>query len=317
VAIVGARGIGKHHANWWRLAGVEVAAVAGTSEASLAQTAEGLRALFDFRGRLYTDVGRLLAEERPAFVDVCSPMACHGAPERAPHAAGAHVLCEKPFLYEAGRSTGELLAEADALLAEAARRGLRLALCSQYFVAAETCLRLSAAQPGAGPLTELAGELASPARGRPPDPRATWADLGPHMLAAVQAVVPGEALRAASLRVSSQGDRTVAEFEVERCGAAPLRCRATTYRTEGTANHVRRLTLNGVTFELQGERDASGLYGAKYVFPGGAHTEEDPMRILIRRMAAGEPVLAGAAVRQNLQWLLGVRDRIEGRGPGE
>ena len=307
VGIIGARGIGRHHANWWRLAGAEVVAFAGTSAASVAEAAAALQQLAGCAGRGYTDVGRMLAAERLDWVDVCSPPELHYGHVQAALSAGCRVLCEKPLLHDAHKSSAQLLAAADDLCALAA--GGLLALCSQYFVAAQTCLRLLHAARGAGPVSVLDGELASPLKGREPDPVTTWADLGPHLLAAAQALAPEGAMDVASLRAEFRESRVQCEFAVERPAAPPLRCRLAVHHTAGQPAHIRRLTLDGTSFDLQGERDAAGVYGARYVFPGGSHLEEDPMRILIRQVAAGVPPVAGAAVRRNLEWLLRIRDQ--------
>ncbi|MCC6486037.1 MAG: hypothetical protein IT364_00925, partial [Candidatus Hydrogenedentes bacterium] len=71
VAVLGASGIGKHHAKWWALEGAHVCAIAGSSEASVCKTAAGLQELFGFCGRGYGSVEALLERERPNIVDVC------------------------------------------------------------------------------------------------------------------------------------------------------------------------------------------------------------------------------------------------------
>ncbi|OPZ28035.1 MAG: putative oxidoreductase YcjS [Lentisphaerae bacterium ADurb.BinA184] len=314
VCVIGARGIGRHHANWWRLAGIEVKAFAGTSAESNAATAAGLEKLLGFVPRAYTDVPAMLAAELPAFVDVCSPPALHAAHVTAALEAGAHVLCEKPFVYEEGRAHADLLAAARGLVGLAAACGRRLGLCSQYAVAAESCLcGLRKFRPGEA-LVDCAAELASPARGRGPDALATWIDLGPHLLAALQALASGGKMAAGTLRTDRAGDRLQCTFTLERPDAPPLACRLCTFRTGEGAAHVRRLVLNGVPFDLEGERGADGVYGARIVSPLGEWREEDSMRVLIRRMAAGHPPLDGDAALRNLEWLLAVAASAAGEG---
>jgi hypothetical protein len=306
VAIIGARGIGRHHAHWWSRAGVEVAAVAGTNPAALPATVKALQDLFGFAGRTYTDVPAMLATEKPDFVDVCSPPDRHFEHCRLALAAGAHVLCEKPFLFEPGRDAAGLLAQADELIRLAADRGLSLGLGSQHAVTAESCWRLfKAARPGET-VTAFEAQLASPGKPGVVDPAPTWIDLGPHLLAAVQALAPDAVLVPGSIATEFSPDHARCQFEVTRRVGAKLACRLHAFRTRGQPSHVRQLALNGLTFDLDGARGPDGIYFAKLVSSLGTHAEDDPMRQLIRRFAAGDPPLDAAAARQNLAWLLAV-----------
>lgn len=71
--------------------------------------------------RQYADFGELLERERPRLVSVAMRQSDqHHAIVRAALRAGAHVYCEKPFVTAP--------AESDDLLAEAGRRGLRIAV---------------------------------------------------------------------------------------------------------------------------------------------------------------------------------------------
>jgi len=111
VAVIGARGIGKHHAKWHHLSGAEVVAFVGTSEETCRATAKELRALFDFRGRAYWDVAAMLEQERPDVVDVCSPPDLHKTHTLMALEAGAHVLCEKPLVWDEAMSSAQMRTE--------------------------------------------------------------------------------------------------------------------------------------------------------------------------------------------------------------
>ena len=308
VAVIGARGIGRHHANWWSLSGADVCAIVGTVSASVAESAAALRTMFRFGGRTYTDVGDMLRTERPTIVDVCSPPAWHYEHVQAALTAGAHVLCEKPFLYDAALPQAELLRQAETLLAAAAARGQRLALCSQYYVVAGMCLRLYERLQGRQAIREIGAELASPVRGRVEQGQATWVDLGPHLLAAVQALVPGADLDANTLSVEFAPGVARCAFVVRR-GPEAVPCRLHVHRTEGEPSHVRKLSINGVDFDLQGFRDQSGVYRARIVSGAEFDVGDDPMHTLIRAMGCGRAALAGAGVLQNQAWLLAVLGR--------
>lgn len=97
--IIGASGIGKHHAKWFSLAGCEVTAFTGTSEASCRHTAETLNNLMGFNGRSYTDYRDMLAGETLDIVGICSPPEAHLPQIRDALQAGLHVYCEKPVTW--------------------------------------------------------------------------------------------------------------------------------------------------------------------------------------------------------------------------
>jgi predicted dehydrogenase len=307
VAVVGARGIGRHHANWWRLEGADVCAICGTTPERAAESAAVLNRLFGFAGRIYTDLGELLRRERPDILDVCSPPALHAAHVRAGLTAGVDVLCEKPFVYDPALPAGALLEETDALLRLADERGRRLGLCSQYSVAGARCLALLREHAATGPLTRIEGALASPAKGRPVDPLATWIDLGPHLLAAVQAAAPDALPGLRALATTFTGHHARCTFHLTRPGQPPLACDLHAYRTEGDGPaHVRRLVLNGTGFDIEGETDAAGIFRARIVTPHGEFREDDLMRQLIRATLAGRPPMPPPVIRRNQEWLLAV-----------
>jgi len=92
---------------------------------------------------LAPDVSSLLAQTRPDFVVVATPPGLHFAHVKAALEQGAHVLCEKPFV--------PTLAEADELIALAARGGRLLAVNNQYRfmrIYAETQRRIASGELG-------------------------------------------------------------------------------------------------------------------------------------------------------------------------
>lgn len=90
-AIIGAGFIADFHAEGYRAAGVELAAVCDTN-------GERARQLADQYGcRAYTDAAEMLRAEQPEAVSVCVPTFLHEDCVLAALNAGAHVLCEKPL----------------------------------------------------------------------------------------------------------------------------------------------------------------------------------------------------------------------------
>ncbi len=312
VGIVGARGIGRHHANWWRLADVEVCGIVGTSVGSVVETAGMLQEMMGFSGQGYVDLGAMLEEQKPDFVDICSPDPFHAEQTGLALANGFHVLCEKPFVYDPDIPAKDLLAKADELLQLAADNDLTLGLCSQHYVTCQSCLRLYREQEPDAPLTSIEGTLASPAKGQMIDPDIIWSDLGPHMLAAVQAVAPDAEMDKDSIQVERGTNRFDCSFTVSQPNG-DIACTLKVYKTEGEPTHVRRVILNGHQYDLSGGRGDDGIYYAQFDGPAGTHREEDPLRQTIRRMAELDPPMHGEIIRQNQQWLLEVIDEVPER----
>ncbi len=134
VAIVGYGFMGRVHAACWRkVLGVRIAAVCVRDPAVLAKSVkvygcvgDALPADLPSDVAVYTDLDALLREVRPDYVDVALPTALHAPAVMAALAAGAHVLCEKPFARDAR--------EADRILRAAARaKGhLLVAQCPRF-----------------------------------------------------------------------------------------------------------------------------------------------------------------------------------------
>ena len=168
----------------------EVVAILGRTPESVQRSADRLKEQYGFAGGCYTDLPTLLREARPAIVDICTPPAVHATQARQALEAGCHVLCEKPLVFGSALTSEEMLQQAREVTQMAVARGARFGLCSQFSVVARTCYDLlQAHEPG--DLLKLAVELRSPVRGRTPDPVQTWVDLGPHLVAVLQTLVPG------------------------------------------------------------------------------------------------------------------------------
>ncbi len=115
VALVGAGGWGRQHARVFsERPDVEFCAVAArTKEKTEARAAEyGVRA--------YTDIGAMIAAERPDLVSLSLPNRGHFKATLEVIRAGVPLLAEKPLVFD--------LAEADTLLAEARERSLFFAI---------------------------------------------------------------------------------------------------------------------------------------------------------------------------------------------
>jgi myo-inositol 2-dehydrogenase/D-chiro-inositol 1-dehydrogenase len=90
--------------------------------------------------RAYTDIGEMLDRERPDFVSLSLPNQGHFEPTLQVIQAGVPLLAEKPLVFD--------LAEADTLLAEAAKRNLFFAINFNHRYAKPVRLAHEAIQQG-------------------------------------------------------------------------------------------------------------------------------------------------------------------------
>lgn len=115
VALVGAGGWGQHHARVYsEREDVDFCAVVGRDAARTQAHAAKLGV------RAYTDLGAMLDAEQPDLVSLALPNLDHYAPTMQVIQAGVPLIVEKPLVFD--------LREADALLDEAAKRGLFFAV---------------------------------------------------------------------------------------------------------------------------------------------------------------------------------------------
>jgi hypothetical protein len=108
IGIVGARrnrhGVGEHVARHLAALSAEVVAVVGTRPETAEEGRCQLEQRYGVRARAYTSLPGMLAEELPDAVAICSPQECHREHLEQALAAGVHVLCEKPLVFNPGRN---------------------------------------------------------------------------------------------------------------------------------------------------------------------------------------------------------------------
>ncbi|HEU4752796.1 MAG TPA: Gfo/Idh/MocA family oxidoreductase, partial [Armatimonadota bacterium] len=237
IGIVGARGIGRHHARWFARAGCDVRAVYATSEESARQAAAHLRDSFGFRGQAFHDWDAFVRHGEFEACSVCSPAECHWPHVRDLAAAGKHLLCEKPLVWNWSYSPLQIIEEATRLVEACAHHGVILGVNAQYPAAVPGWLELHRRLLGREP-EYRAVRFVLETRGRPRSPHGAaevWVDLGPHPLAVLDALAPGgvdwETLRHQDgpLEVTLEFDwvsgprRIAVHIECRRSEAGPLR----------------------------------------------------------------------------------------------
>ncbi|MCX5757236.1 MAG: Gfo/Idh/MocA family oxidoreductase [Candidatus Hydrogenedentes bacterium] len=305
VAVIGASGIGKHHAKWWQYAGAEVCAFTGTSPESAAKTRDALAALFGFDGCAYTNVTEMLDAERPDIVDVCSPPACHAEHVRMALDADCDVLCEKPFVYDPALPREEVMAVATDLAALAERRGRLLSVSTQYAAAALAFARL---WNDGEPVVHYLGHIESPARNRPPDPIRTWVDLSPHPLSVLLKLAPDGEVLWDTLDARFSGYEAIAAFDVQRAGEELLHAMIVTGNTREPPLNIRDFKYNQYPFVVEGQNDENGVYCARIETPDGNWIEPDMLHASIAAFLCGNPVVGMPESLRNLDWMLRIRD---------
>lgn len=305
VAVIGASGIGKHHANWWTLEGARVVAFAGTSEDSVSRTAEMLKEKMGVEAQGYTNIAQMLDECRPDIVDICSPPAFHAGHVRQALEAGCQVLCEKPFVYEKGRSFDELRQEAAALVDLAEKRKLLLGLCTQYTAGAAIFRKLCNQQDGDTFVPHrYLGHLESPAKNRAPDPERVWVDLAPHLISVLQKLLPAGKIDWNGVQTDFNGYEAIARFTVNESSGTTCSCEIITRNITGPPANVRHFELNDNVITVEGGNDEEGVYCARVLVNQQEHQYADFMRLLIREFLAGSLLMDGHGALQNLDWLL-------------
>lgn len=304
VAVIGASGIGKHHAKWHHQSGSEVVAFLGSNADRCAQTQKTLSELFGFSGCGYWQLDRLLQETAPDIVDVCSPSHLHGRHVAAALEAGCHVLCEKPFVWDEGTATDGLLKQADALIETAAGKGLKLGVCTQYAAGIGHYERMYT--DACGPvqeITEFYAEMETLSRGRTRDAAALWTDMGSHPLSLLLAWMPEGRIEAGSLRAEFGPNEASVEFVFAAQGQA-CTCRVIVRDIDGGVP-LRRFGVNGYVVDCAGKNDAQGVYRIALQAGRQEVLWDDYMSLLIGQFTQAvrqdaKPLVDGRTGRHNL-----------------
>ncbi len=316
VAVLGASGIGKNHARWFHQHGCEVVAFLGSSAESVARTHTALQAGFGFTGRGYTDLTELLREATPNIVCVSTPPPHHFAQVLASLRAGAHVLCEKPLVYDPQIAPDELIAQANRLVEEAEMFGVLLGTQMQYGPALGHLLRAANVEADDVRDYEMLMETKNIKDKR--DYEQIWIDLSPHALSVLQKLGgPDATIDEASIDATIGERESIARFTVLRPGGTPIRAHVTV-RFDPEANPPQRyFGFNGTRIGYAGRKNAMGDFVSFLSGPGGTETElPDLVDLLIGdfvRACRGEnsvPV-SGAEGAQNVAWQLRVAEKAQ------
>ena len=315
MAVIGARGIGKHHAKWYAMSGCDVMAFVGTSEESCRATERILKDLFGFRGRGYWDIGEMLASERPDIVDVCSPNDRHREHALQALDSGAHVMCEKPLVWDPSKSGEEMLADGREIVERARERGRTLGLCTQYAASLPPYLEMY--ERARGPLRRIErvyAEMDSLARNGGKAYEEIWIDLGSHPLSFLLAFLPEGEIVSDTIECAIEHRENRARFDY-LSSSGKCEVEIVLRNLPKGATPVRLFGINDFLVEWEGRPDESGMYRAYLHHGEKVACCEDFMHTLLKSFAScvagtgGEVLVPGEIALRNLALQVEVLER--------
>ena len=304
VAVIGASGIGKNHARWFHQHGCDVVAFAGSSPESVAQTHKVLFDGFGFSGRGYDSVEGLLGEAHPDIVCISSPPALHYEQALQCFIHGAHVLCEKPLVYDPARTSQELFAQAGHMVTAAAEAKVLLGTQMQYAVAVQTLLDLAGIQ-SVNEIRSFSMEMETKNLKHGRDYDLIWIDLSPHPLSVLQVLAGGGEIESSSIDCQVRQHETEARFKLWPSGVeAHIIVRFNPER----ASPLRCFKINDTRIDYAGRKDANGEFWTYLSAPDGREIQlPDFVDSLVGNFIAAvrgeqELLVPGTMGAQNVAW---------------
>jgi len=223
IAVIGAgrkrNGIGAYIARFMHCEGAHVAAVLAQDAATAREDAGALKE-FGITAEAYGDMEMLIKQHRPDAFVIASPATTHADYVLRAVAAGMHVLCEKPFIWDSGCD----IPQVSHILGSAREQGLVVAMNSQWPFVLPVYKKLCGLPPAAQ-IESFYIQLAPLARGRDmiPDsmPHALsmlYTVLGPGLLEQVKLQPEAESLQVTFTYVGEHGRcRVTADLVHETC----------------------------------------------------------------------------------------------------
>lgn len=316
VAVVGASGIGQHHARWHHLSGSDVVAFVGRTQDSCWQTAQRLKDYFGFEGRAYTDLALMLEEEKPDIVDICSPFELHRAHAEAAFKAGCHVICEKPLCWDSDKSLDEIVADGEAVVAASEAAKKHIVISAQYPASIPIYRDFYIQERGQwDDVTSVFMEMEVKGRKGPKLGDDIWIDLASHPLSLAIGFLPGYEIDWQSVDCVIAERENRAQFEMLGNG---LRSRVEiVLRDIDEGMPKRRFGVNDFLVDWHGYADAEGVYRTKLVREGREVLCNDFMHILIEDFAkhiqgdGGHVWVSGKEALDNLKYQTQLLQRAE------
>lgn len=257
-AVIGASGIGKHHAKWLHALGAQVVGIVGSSATSAAQTAARLHDEFGLQAAPYASIEALLEREDPDLVHICTPPELHHDHVLAVADHRCHLLCEKPLTWDETKPGAQLLAEAREMVARTSRPGRVTAVNLQY----------TAVPPAYYALCRQLGLAVEPPRQffMHMDSRrernvydVIWRELSPHTLSVLMAFCgPGKVdYSPVDLLLHERLCRALFMYYPDN--GEPCECEVVV-GTQLEGPLTRRFGINGILADYEGRNDAMGVF---------------------------------------------------------
>jgi predicted dehydrogenase len=289
VGVIGASGIGQHHARWHTLCGSRVVGFVGTSDTSVARTAERLKDYFGFEGRGYTSITEMLETERPDVVAVTSSYARHKEHALEAIQFGAHVLCEKPLVWDEELTLDEIMADGREVVRAAQLSEALFGMTAQYPACIPMYRELYASERGPmGEVKTIEMEMEVKRRGDRKLFESNWIDVASHPLSMVIALLGrGEIVEGASCRV----EETECQASFDYDGESGRTHVSFVLRDVAEGVPLRRFGVNGFLVDWDGFADGDGIYRARLTHKDQSVSGEDFLHTMIREFT--ESVLSG------------------------
>ena len=285
-AVIGASGIGKHHAKWLQRLGCPVKAIAGSSPESARATAAKLGEMFGFEGEAYGSVEEMLGAGSYDLISIASPEEAHYDHFMRALDHGAHVLCEKPLLFDHAQPADAMLRQAEAMVAAAEDSERIAAVNTQYVAGCEAYHSLMEARgvdEGAPKRFFMQMESRGGAEGT--DFEQIFVDLGPHPISVMMGFCgPGRMLKeSASCSVEQKRVEARFGYEMESGGVCAVEI-VCVNRPEGDL--IRRFGINDRLVDYEGRNDAEGVYRTYLTYEGEESCHQDFMEASLERFVA-------------------------------
>lgn len=278
--IVGASGIGKHHAKWLNALGAQVVAIVGSTPASAAATAQKLHDEFGFHPRAYDSIGVMLGEEDPDLVHICTPPERHFEHVMAVAPHRCHLLCEKPLTWDETKSAVQLLDEARQMVRATSQPGRHTAVNLQYtFVPRAYHALCDELGQAAEPPRQFFMHMDSKRERNVYD--IIWRELSPHCLSVMRAFCGAGVVDYKTAHLTLGEKQCRAQFAYERDGGESCECEIVV-GTETQGPLTRRFGINGLIVDYEGRNDANGVFRT-YLKSGEVEAESDDFMYLSMR----------------------------------
>jgi predicted dehydrogenase len=316
-AVIGGSGFGRYHAQWYAIEGAEAVAYYCTSDTAVEAAEGSMLDLTRQSPRGYADLDLMLKAEHPDIVSVCSPPNTHKAPAIAALRSGAHVLCEKPLIYDSEFSRDETLSCAKEMLQAAQAANRILAVNLQYAAVLDPYLQLYESQNGALGIAETY-EFDMESKGNRNGPNlylSNWIELGAHALTPFLKLHPDATLDETTINATLAETETIAEMAFRHPGGLLTQVRIRVGSCPKSQTPVRRMSFNDFHVDIQSARDETGVFRT-ILMPDDAHEAikaEDLMRLSIRQFlqaaqGTGKPLVSGDEALRNMDVFMAVEE---------